>query len=313
MRSRPFAILVLACLAALLGLRWGLEPFVRASQAAVAETAPSEGVMALPPKPEGAALRPGEQDGIGEGAARLTLDACMTMPGDVRDVCLQALARQSAERDPEGALLVCARISDTELGHECRADVAEGLAPIDRSAAERICIAIPVVKWRGQCHFGMGLALAETDPEYALGRCEFAEAFRDFCRHDVVGEVALVSLPPAVAFCSREEGDWLTRKTCWHGIGKYLARRDFDEAAAACGQSTPEWRGQCFHGLGWGAAERDPDDTLARCAKQATYADNCRQGVAHQLKRFDLTRGLAVCESLQTRTIRERCLQFLKR
>jgi hypothetical protein len=187
------------------------------------------------------------------------------------------------------------------------------LAPIDRDAAAAICVAIPVMKWRGQCHFGMGLALAEIDPAYALGRCEHAEAFRDFCRHDVVGEVALESLAPAVAFCAKEEGDPLTRKTCWHGIGKYLARRDFAEAVAACGQATEASRGNCFHGLGWGAAERDPDATLAACAGLPAYADNCRQGVAHELKRADPTRGIAICESIQTTSVRDRCLTFLKR
>jgi hypothetical protein len=45
----------------------------------------------------------------------------------------------------------------------------------------------------------------------------------------------------------------------------------------------------------------------------APYEDNCRQGVAHQLKRFDPARGVALCESIATSTIRERCLVFLKR
>ena len=122
-----------------------------------------------------------------------------------------------------------------------------------------------------------------------------------------------VDLEPAVAFCSREEGDTLTRKTCWHGIGKYLARRDLDEAAAACGRATAEWRGNCFHGVGWGAAERDTDAALSGCERLAPYVDNCRQGVAHQLKRFDPARAVALCESIGTVSIRERCLQFVRR
>lgn len=313
MRSLPFTLLVVACMAVLLGLRFGLEPLARVAAGVEAAAAPPDGVMALPPKPEGLDARPAGEDGSGEGQAILTVAACSNMAADVRDVCFQALARQSAARDPQGALQVCERIVDDELRLECEADVAETVAPVDRAAAEAICVAIPVMKWRGQCHFGMGLALAEIDPDYALGRCEHAEAFRDFCRHDVVGEVALETLEPAVAFCAREEGDTLTRKTCWHGIGKYLARRDFAEAGAACDRATEQWRGNCWHGVGWGAAERDPDATLAACANVPRYADNCRQGVAHQLKRFDPARGIALCESIATSSIRERCLAFLTR
>ncbi|MES2638767.1 MAG: hypothetical protein V4850_04775 [Myxococcota bacterium] len=312
MPSLPFNLLFLACLAALLGARFGLEPFAQGAAAAVAASSAPDAVMALPPKPDGAE-RPPSEDGTGAGAALLTLEACQAMIEDVRDVCLQALARQSAARDPAGALQVCERIGDSELRLECEADVAESVSPIDRDAADRICAAIPVVKWRGQCYFGMGLALAEIDPEYALARCEKAEAFRDFCRHDVVGEVALEGLEPAVAFCAKEEGDPLTRKTCWHGIGKYVARRDFAEAASACDRSTEAWRSNCFHGVGWGAAERDPDATLAACSKLPAHADSCRQGVAHQLKRFDPARGIALCESIGTASIRDRCLTFLKR
>ncbi len=312
MRSLPFTFLVVACLAVLLGARFGLESFASSVAAAAAAVAPPQGVMALPPKPDGAA-QPVAEEGTGAGSALLTLEACLAMGEDVRDVCLQALARQSAARDPEGALQVCARITDEELRLECHADVAEAVSPIDRAVAEAICAAIPAMKWRGQCNFGMGLALAEIDPEYALARCELSEAFRDFCRHDVAGEVALEDLEPAVAFCAREEGDHLTRSTCWHGIGKYLARRDFAEAAAACTRAVATSQTNCFHGVGWGAAERDPDTTLVACAALPAHADSCRQGVAHQLKRFDPTRGIALCESIATPSIRERCLTFLKR
>lgn len=313
MRTPPFVLLCLACFGALLGLRFALEPLSARVAAVFAEPrgAP-EAVMALPPKPEGLDAKPPGEGGEG-GAALLTLEACEAMAKDVRDVCLQAVARQSAARDPDHAVDVCAKVADAELREECNADVAETVAPVDRAVGERICEGLSTVKWRGQCHFGMGLALAETDVPYAVGRCERAEAFRDFCRHDVVGEAALVDLEAAVAVCAKEEGDALTRKTCWHGIGKYLARRSAPEAAAACARSTPDWRGNCFHGLGWGAAERDPDATLAFCADQGPYADNCRQGVAHQLKRFDPTRAVALCEAIATPAIRDRCLAFVTR
>lgn len=313
MRSLPFTVLVLLCFGSLLGLRFALEPLAARVAAALAPppSAP-EAMMALPPKPEGLDVPAATEGGAG-GHALLTRASCDARPADLRDVCLQALARQSAARDPDAAVAICGDIQDAQLAEECRADVAEAVAPVDREVGERICGTLQTVKWRGQCHFGMGLALAEEDIPYAMGRCEKAEAFRDFCRHDVIGEAALEDLDGAVGECAQEEGDTLTRKTCWHGIGKYLARRDVTEAASACARTTEQWRGNCFHGLGWGAAERDPDAALSACAGFAPYADNCRQGVAHQLKRFDPPRAVALCESIATSSIRERCLAFVTR
>lgn len=312
MRDLPFFFVVLVVYGALLGARWGLGALPAETAASPEGTPATEGVMALPPKPEGLGRPSGEGEG-GAGTAALTEEACARMAKSVQDVCWQALARQVAGTDPDRALGECDRVNDPELLLECRADVAETIAPRDRARAEAICAPIESVKWRGQCQFGIGLALAELDPAYALGRCEHAEAFRDFCRHDVIGEVALVDLDAAVTFCAREEGDVLTRKTCWHGVGKYLARRDLGEAAAACRLATESWRGNCFHGVGWGAAERDADAALVGCDAQAPYVDNCRQGVGHQLKRADPPRAVAVCEGLDTPAIRDRCLAFVRR
>lgn len=313
MRSLPFTILCLACFAVLMGVRFALEPLAARFAAPVPDAAAPQATMALPPKPEGLHPAGAGEGGSHTGAALLTLEACEAMPPDVRDVCLQALARQSAARDPQGALAVCARIAEDELAEECHSDVAEAAAPVDRAAAEAICRAVPSVKWRGQCHFGMGLAMAEIDAEYALARCAGAEIFQRFCRHDVVGEVALVDVDAAIAFCARADGDELMNVTCPHGIGKYLARRDLEEAWAACGRSPEYARGSCVHGLGWGGAERDVDATLAWCPAAGPWADNCRQGVAHQLKRFDATRAVALCESIATPTIHDACAAFLAR
>jgi hypothetical protein len=314
--SFSFAVLFLACLASLLGMRFALEPLARQLAELQAEAAPPpEAVMALPPKPGGLEDLPDAQ-GAGEGPGGrdvYTRERCEAYEASLEDTCYQALARQGAARDPRAALEVCALIGDAEMRDECRADTAEASAPVDRAASEAICAEIASVKWRGQCHFGIGLALAETDPTYAFDRCTEAEAFRDFCRHDVVGEVALVALEAAVTLCAREEGDVLTRKTCWHGIGKYLARRDFAEASRACDRTTPDWRGNCYHGIGWGAAERDPDAALAGCDGLGEFTDNCRQGVAHQLKRFDPDRAVAICESIGSSIIRTRCLAFVTR
>lgn len=311
MDTRWFITLYLLCLASMLGARFALAAIE--GPPPPSESPSKEAVVMAPPKPAGAVPSPAA-NAPGEGSgALLTRERCESSGPELRDVCFHQLAYQGGARDPMGSLPICDLIVDEETRLECRSDIAELSAPVDREVAATICAGLESVKWRGQCHFGIGLALAETDPEYALAQCEKAEVFRDFCRHDVVGEVALEDLAPAVAFCAREEGDTLTRKTCWHGIGKYLARRSFDEAVAACGQSTLEWRANCFHGLGWGAAERDPDATLVACDRQGIYRDNCRQGVAHQLKRADPSRAVSVCESIVDAGVRQRCLNFVTR
>lgn len=315
MRSLPFSALVALVFGALLGLQLALaHGWMPAAMSGPAQGPPSD-AMAIPPKPEGQPSAPAVGDGDGE--RRLTFEACKGMSKVVQDVCWQSLSRQQAEVDPEGALGVCAEITEAELKLECVDDVAEAITLADRGRAEQICFGVEDRKWRGQCWFGVGLAWAETDPEYALGTCANAEAFERFCRHDVVGEVSLVNLDAAVAFCARGESeqadDELTRKTCWHGIAKYLARRDVHEAAGACARATEQWRGTCFHGLGWGGAERSPEETLAACPGFGTYADYCRQGVAHELKRGDPTRALALCESIGTDKVRRRCVEFVER
>lgn len=316
METPAFVLLTTTCMGAMLGLRFGLAAVLGDVAATLTpEATSSEASLALPPKPEGADSLSEQlgEDGTGQGLGLLTREGCLSRSDSLLDVCFHALARQGAARDPRASLGVCAEIRDPDLQLECRSDVAEATATVDRAVSESICKDIASTKWRGQCNFGIGLALAETDSAYALARCEAAEVYRDFCRHDVVGEVALVNLPAAHAFCAREEGDTLTRKTCWHGIGKYLARRDFGEAAAACLAGTPQWIGNCFHGVGWGASERDPDGALARCDQQDPYRDNCRQGVAHQLKRSDPSRAVSVCESIVDAGVRGRCLAFVTR
>ncbi|MBM4391197.1 MAG: hypothetical protein FJ090_08750 [Deltaproteobacteria bacterium] len=304
---------MLLWLAVLLGMRFGAEHWLPALAAAAEQLDAGES-MPVPPKPTGLASLPAPgTPGDGQRATLLSPATCEAMVADLRDVCWQSLARQVAPADPDEALRVCARVAGSEMVLECHADVAESIAVADRARAETICAAIESRKWRGQCFFGSGLALAETDAEYAMGRCAHAEVYQTFCRHDVVGEIALVDLPAAHAQCAREEGDWLTRKTCWHGIGKYLARRDTSEAAAACDASTAEWRGTCYHGVGWGGAERDADATLADCSTRGPYADHCRHGVAAQFKRADPTRAVALCESIQKADTRARCLDFVTR
>ncbi len=316
MRTLPFSLLVMACFSALMLLRLALPEIARRAPEAV--SAPGE-AMAVPPKPAGLAPPPAPASEDGSGGAALSEAACLQLAASVQDLCWQSLARQEAAQSggrPDGALSTCDRIRDAEMQTECRSDVAEATAPADRDRAAAICAGISAVKWRGQCNFGIGLALAEIDPPDAFARCDQAEIFRLFCRHDVIGEIALADTPAAHALCTRDDTPDhtdLARKTCWHGVGKYLARRDAAEAARACQDATPAWIGACFHGLGWGAAERDPDATLSFCEQQGEWRDPCRQGVAHQQKRTDPERALALCKSIGTESVRRRCLEFVQR
>lgn len=308
-------MLAVAWLVVLLALRFGLESWAPSLANAASKLPDVSEAMAAPPKPAGASelpvtSEPGE--GTGESTT-ITPQTCERIAAALQNTCWQALARQVAQVDPDESLRTCERIDDGEMVLECRADVAESIAVVSPGRATDICAAIESTKWRGQCHFGIGLATAETDPEYAIGRCADAEIFQTFCRHDVVGEVGLVNLPAATAICAREEGDWLTRKTCWHGIGKYLARRDMVEAAGACEAATLDWRGTCYHGVGWGGAERDVEAALATCATFVGYADNCKHGVANQQKRIDAARAVSLCESISAAATRARCLDFVTR
>ena len=315
MRTLPFSLLVLACFAALVALRAALPGI--AAQAPRPSLPPGE-AMAVPPKPTGLQLPEREAaEGVGAGGIALTLEACQRLAPALRDLCLQSLSHQQARSspDPAGALATCALIRDPEIALECRSDTAEILALSDREGAARICDGIDSPRWRGQCRFGVGLSLAEIDPTAAFAQCDEAGIFRLFCRHDVIGEIALASAPDAHALCLRDDTPdqpELARRTCWHGIGKYLARRDPAEAARACLAAPDPWIGSCFHGLGWGASERDPDAALAFCDAQP-WRDHCRQGVAHHQKRLDPARALDLCRSIGTASVRDRCLDFVTR
>lgn len=152
-------------------------------------------MMAVPPKPEGV-----EALGEGEGPG-YTEEGCRRSPGPLREACFHTLALQRAERDPEGALLACAEVKTAALHWECVADVAELRSTIDRAGAEALCETIPPKKWHDQCIFGLAMANVRPDPAYARAQCERAGMWRDFCRHDVNGEIAQVDPEGALAFC----------------------------------------------------------------------------------------------------------------
>ncbi len=313
MSNRSFALLYILCLGACVASVQGVRAAYVARVAEVDGGAAEPVVIALPPKPD--VERP-EEDSVGEGT--LYDEAiCETYEGDFRDACYEALARQRALRDLPGALLACEALTRERLRLECLADVAGLHARTDLDAARALCPSIPVRKWRDQCFFGIAMTLVEGDASLALGTCDDAGIWRDFCRHDVLGEVAVVDLEFVLAECAREEGDLLTRKTCWHGIGKYIGRQDIDGAFAAC-RDVPLgpgnlYRENCVHGAGWAAGERWGAAGTSHCSDAGEQRDSCVLGVAYQLKRIQPEEAVEICRTAGRSDLRDQCLEFLRR
>ena len=312
MQPLPFTVLYAACLAVLLGAVQLLRRVVDLRPPPPPQPVEEVRVIAVPPRPEGVRQVQGE----GEEGYRYTEAACLKLDGQYRDICYHQLARQRAPTDLDGALAACGAVAEAETAQECMADVAELHAPTDREAALAVCPTIARKKWRDQCVFGIALALVKLDPEGAFRLCSQAGQWRDFCRHDVNGEISQFDLDLAMAHCAAEEGDLLTRKSCWHGIGKYVARVDVDRAFAACAAvpSGPRnlYRENCYHGLGWGAAESAGADFAGRCDRAGDAADSCRVGVAYNVRRFDETKAMAVCEKVRRADLHDQCTRFVR-
>ena len=268
-------------------------------------------VIAIPPKPEGAM---NSQKGEGDDII-YTERGCQKQSEQFQDICFHQLARQQAYTDLNGALDSCTKIRKQDTQWECQSDVAELFSPTDRDRSLSVCPTIGRKKWRDQCVFGIALAWSTKDSPWAFRLCDRAGQWRDFCRHDVNGEIAVVNTELALEHCHAEEGDLLTRKTCWHGIGKYIARVDVDRAFAACDQvpSGPQnlYRENCIHGLAWGASESREEAFLSECTRAGDERDSCLLGVAYNLKRFDIDRGLKICDTVQRRELKNKCISFV--
>jgi hypothetical protein len=269
-------------------------------------------VIAIPPKPEGARdLKSGEGDEV-----LYTEAGCLKQSGQFQDICFHQLARQKARTDLEGAIETCHRIQKKDSLWECMADVAELHSLSDREASLNICPSIKRKKWRDQCVFGIALAWSLDDSPWAFRLCDKSGQWRDFCRHDVNGEIAVVNADLALEHCAAEDGDLLTRKTCWHGIGKYIARVDVDAAFNACDRvpSGPDnlYRENCIHGLGWGASEKAEEKFIASCDRAGPEKDSCLLGIAYNLRRFDIDRGLKICSMVQRLDLNTKCKRFVQ-
>ncbi len=293
MRSLPFSALYLCCLATLVGVIQLLQG-CQLAEVETAEPEPVEDVaIAVPPRPDG--VRPI----TGDEGYRYTEAGCRKLDGEYRDICFHQLARQRAPTDLSGALTACGEVAGRDLAMECTADIAELHAATDREAALALCPDIPRKKWRDQCVFGIALALSEPDPRYAFALCSQAGKWLDFCRHDVVGEIAQRQLPIALELCGAEEGDHLRRKTCFHGIGKYLGRVDVERSISVCGEIPrgPEdaYVMNCIHGVGWAGSEQHGEGFVGRCQRLPEHADACLLGIAYNLRRFDVDAALRGC------------------
>ncbi len=315
MSNRAFALLYLLCLAVCVGAVYGARA-ARAARPDASSPEPLERVaVAIPPKPEGA-LEQALGDPDAEGT-RYDETSCDRYEGDFRDVCYHALARQRAPRDLGGGLLACDQVKRRRLRQECQADVAELHVPTDLEAARGVCPSIPTRKWRDQCFFGIAMALVQIDPRQALASCDSAGIWLDFCRHDVLGEVSVFDLDMVLEVCAREEGDLLTRKTCWHGIGKYIGRIDLPRAFSACERVPlgPQnlYRENCMHGTGWAAGERFGDAGLSHCRAAGAFEDSCRLGVAFQIERSQSDMAVDICRSVRRTDLRDHCLAWVSR
>lgn len=294
-----------ACLSAVqLALGWVSPP----PEAEVVSEASA--FVALPPKPSGA-----RSEGDGEGVV-YTEEGCRAYSGDVRDACFHALALQRSARDAVGGREACEQIAKEAFKWECVADVAELYWPSGRETSEAICPTIPTKKWRDQCWFNLALAASRVDFDYARRTCGEAGMWRDFCYHDINGEIAQIDPAEALAWCDREEGGLLRRKTCYHGLGKYLGRTDPGTARSICEQvptHEPLYPENCHHGIGWAMAESRGSAAVADCVKSGDYSDSCVLGVSAHAKRLDPAEALALCSTVRREDLRGRCEAFAER
>jgi hypothetical protein len=307
-----FALLYLLCLGLSVGAVEALQLGWEAPPPPLPPAQIDE-VVAVPPRPEGVRKVVGE----GDAEEPYTEAGCVRLEGQFRDICFHQLARQQAPTDLDGALGSCGKLAADAARHECMADAAELHAPTDRARSLAVCPTIPRKKWRDQCVFGIALALSAIDPPTAFRTCDDAGQWRQFCRHDVNGEISVFDLELALAHCAAEEGDPLQRKTCWHGIGKYIARVDVDRAFAAC-ERVPDgpgglYRENCFHGLGWGASEGAGLGFAASCGRAGAQRDSCLLGVAYNHVRFDRAAAEAICAEVARADLRGQCERFVQR
>ena len=308
-----FSFLYLLCLGFCLGSVSALQANADLPDSSLLEEFERAQAIAIPPKPDGA--KPSTDS---EGDTPLIWENCAERESvDFRDACFGMLAIQRAERDLRGAIEACEAIGEAQLLAECVGDVAGLHTRIDRSAAEGLCPTIQKRRWHDQCWFNIALAWSQHDFVYARDTCSKAGMWTDFCRHDVNGEIAQVDSGDALAWCKREEGTALQRKTCFHGLGKYLGRTNPSAAVGLCGR-VPDHNAlypeNCFHGVGWAVAEKQSvSSSRSFCMALSAYRDSCMMGVSAHAKRLDKAESYRLCADVQRTDLRGRCEAFAQR
>ena len=110
-----------------------------------------------------------------------------------------------------------------------------------------------------------------------------------------------------------KQTDNLMRRTCFHGIGKYLGKSMQDKAITYCGQiKESDIKKSCYHGAGWGVSEiSDSGKAVSYCKKiKSNFTDNCLVGVAWQISKTNNELSKKICENVINKVAKTKCLNF---
>ena len=229
----------------------------------------------------------------------------------------KALAWQKSERDVDGALLACGRckiwIRDRNALQMWPSSTVEQTGRVQRRFARRSQRKSGAISVGSASHW-LG---AFTTTSMLVCRCEKAGMWRDFCRHDVNGEIAQVDSKEALAWCKREEGTALQRKTCFHGLGKYLGRTDPQAAVALCDRvptHNPLYQENCVRTESVGRLQRSKASrTLPLFADAWRTTRQLLLGLSAHTKRLSPERAEAHCSAVVREDLKKRCEAFARR
>ena len=239
---------------------------------------------------------------------------CNEFSDDYKSTCLKMYALKSAANDFEEAWKICKQIDQNLLRDECYNDIIIEIGKEKPEEIKKYCNEINSEKWRGECYFNMALFLTKINITKAFAICNKAEIYVPFCYHDVAGEASLINTTKALNICEKQV-DNLTKRTCFHGIGKYLGRNKPDKAIIYCNQIEDKgYKESCYHGLGWGMAEIDMgnmDYARSNCEGiESELKNNCFIGVAWKLSKNDKEKAKEVCNNIKNEQIKKECLNF---
>jgi len=242
-----------------------------------------------------------------------TKSICNDFNKDYKNTCLQLNAQKSAVNDFDKAWKICKQINQDSLRDECYNDIIIEIGKENPEEAQQHCEKINSEKWRGECYFNMALFLTKTNIAKAFAMCDKAEIYIPFCYHDVAGEVSLINATIALNICGKQDN--LTKRTCFHGIGKYLGRSKPEKAIIHCNIiKEKEYKETCYHGMGWGISEtNDSNKAIFYCKKTKSYfTDKCLVGVAWQVSKTNKELSGKICERVIVDEVKTECLSYQK-